>query len=269
MGNSASLKLRKSSFDQIVPFWPKKQIFSPKEFSNKTLIESVKALEKAGLPSNEYLVVYSSKEYKALYFSENVYDILGYTGAELVNLKTFAFFNLASISHLKLIYHLKKFTKAFKKLNKEKGFRPDYIRNNLAGIRLKTKGGIEKTFMMINQFQVNQDFELHDTNICSFIDISHLYSGKEYWGIYKAFSDSGSLMKVYSNNGKAMDRFISTNGKAILKLKYEGFSNEKIQELLNMKKVSFEKYRKSMLSITGAKDLSALIQILKYCNIIH
>lgn len=269
MGNSLSLKLRNSSFDQLVPFWPKKQLFSSKEFSNKTLIESVQALEKNGLPPNEYLVVYSPKEYKAIYFSENVYDILGYTGEELVNLKTFAFFNLASISHLKFIYHLKKFGKAFQKLNVEKGFKPNSIKNSFAGIRLKTKSGIEKRFMMINQFQVNTHFELHDTNICSFIDISHLYSGKDYWGIYKAFNDTDDLMKVYSSNGKAIDRFISTNQKTILKMKYEGFENKKIQELLNMTKASFNKNCSTMLETTGAKDLSALIQILKYCRIIH
>jgi len=275
LGNSKSMsdlsisKIRSSSFDQLLPFWPKEQSFSSGKISNNTLIESVKALEKEGLPSNEYLVVYSPKEYKALYFSENVFDILGYTGEELVNLKSFAFFNLASVSHIGFIYHLKKFASAFKNLNKAKGFNPQTIRNNVVGMRLKTKSGIEKTFMMINQFQVNENFEMNDANVCSFIDISHLYHSRNYWGIYEASNNtSDSLTQVYFNKGKPLDSFLNTNEKAILKLTVEGFSPEKVQDLLNMKKVNFDKNCANMLAKTGANDLSALLQLLNYCGVL-
>jgi len=196
-------KIRKASFNQLAPFWPREQLFIPKQYSNQTIIDSVKALEKEGLPVNEFLIISSPKEYLPLYFSQNIHEILGYTSDELLKLKAL-------------------------------------------------------------------NFEMDETIITSLIDISHLYSNKNYWGIYEAFNDTkDSLTQVYSNKEKSLDSFLNVNEKAILKLTIEGFTPEKIQELLNMKKAIFDKNCENMLNRTGANDLSALIQLLNYCGAVN
>jgi len=269
MSDSSISKLRSSSFDELLPIWPKGQLFSSGNISNKTLVDSVKAIEKEGLPPNEYLCVYSLKEYKPLYFTKNVLDILGYSNEELVNLKLFSFFNLASISHIGFIYNLKKFENRFKKLVKKKEFKPHIFKTCSAGMKLKTKNGIEKTFIMASQYQVSEHFEMHDTNVSSFIDVSHLFNSKNYWGIYTVFGDTSQrLTKVYFNKGKSLDSFLTPNEQGILRLSIEGFSPEKIQELLNMKKEIYDKHGTNILSKTGANDLSASIQLLNYCGIL-
>ena len=65
-----------------------------------------------------------------------------------------------------------------------------------------------------------------------------------------------------------MDSLLTPSEQSILKLTIEGFRPEKIQDLLNMKKEGFDKICAKMLSKTGANDLSALIQILNYCEIL-
>ena len=267
LSNSSFSKIRHKSFDLLAPFWPKEQLFIPKETSKETLIENVKAIEKQELPSNEFLIVSSPKEYLPLYYSQNVYNILGYSTDELLRFRSFAFFKLSSISHIQYLYNVQKFVSSFIKLNKEKQFKAQIFKANIAGMKLKTKKGLEKFFLMVCQYKVGKNFEMHDTVVTRFIDISHLYSSKNYWAIYEATNDKAEhLTQTYFNNIKSIDSFFNSNEKAILKLTSEGFSGEEIQDLLKMKKPNFEKNCANMLSIAGAKDFSALIQLFSYCG---
>ena len=237
-----------------------------KEEDIQPIINQIKVLEKFSSTKNRFFVLFSHQVFLPLYISANVIQH-GYTQEDISKLSIYDGFKAIHWKQITMGVKVINWTKKFTKLIINYPLQGDEI--IFCGIKFKNKFGSYRSLLIKFKFL---NIDKHRQPLYSFAeveDITDLYKVNAYWGLFTSKSNTPAS-RVYFSSGskKEATTLLSPRELEILKLIIADKKSQEISNLLNISTETVKKHRKNMIARIGAKDMTALIQILKLSNVL-
>ena len=246
--------------------WIKAHEYFDEATSVEDIIKTIKAVENSNVHHNELVFVNCMIDFKPLYVSKNIEQILGYTQDEFLSWGSKAYFNISALDQPDFWTDLMNWE------NEAKRSIPSsetYIKGRgfYCGISQILKDGTSKRFLSRHETVFGKNFEVPKYIILYFEDITPFFNGNEYWMLFQNFTNQKMHTKFYKKSG-VDNNIITDREKEVLVLIGQGKTTKEISSLLGISTLTVSQHRKNMIRRTGAKDTSALIHFCKICEVI-
>ncbi len=228
-----------------------------------------KAVNKYAEMNNQYVNIYSFKQKKILALSNNHREVLGYdVSAEdyITNGKYYFVRDLPLVQSsifLQFSYLYISKIKSYLKHSKD----VDNIYMYFHNFQLKHKNFTRHLGVFATALNINQTKDI-DLVLVINSDVSHLVKDPSLWwcnlSVENELHFSGHKDRLLVKD----KHIFSKKEKDILTLLSNGKTNAEILEELNITAPTLEKHRNNLLEWTGAKDISTLLQIIKFGNLL-
>lgn len=228
-----------------------------------------KAVNKYAEMNNQYVNIYSFKQKKILALSNNHKEVLGYdvSAEDYITNGKYYFVRDLPVAQSSIFLQF------------------SYLYISKIKSLLKQSENIDNIYMYFHNFQLKHKnftrhlgvyatvLNIHQTKDIDLVliinkDIGHLVKDPNLWWCSLAVEN-----QLYYSGHK--DRLLvkekhifSKKEKDILTLLAKGKTNLEIIEQLNISSATLEKHRNNLLEWTGAKDISTLLQIINYGNLL-
>ena len=238
-----------------------------KEEDIQQIISQIKVLENFSSNKNRFFVLFSHQAFLPLYISANVIQH-GYTPEGIANLSIYDGFKAIHWKQITMGIKLIGWTGKFTKLAINYPLEGDEI--IFCGIKFKNRFGDYRSFMFKLKFLSVDKLKQPIYSFIEAEDITDLYKVHTYWGLFTSKSEHSRARRVYFSSGskKESRTLLSPRELEVLQLILAEKQSQEISELLNISIETVRKHRKNMIARIGAKDMTALIQILKLSNIL-
>lgn len=211
---------------------------------------------------NSVKVVFDHANFKILQISDNVELLIGYPAEDFLRLNILFAFKLFPFEHFNFAYvwHKWAFSIYYKLgvLNNAK--------QTLCGVKIRHKDGrIGRVMFRHTPIEMTKS-GLVKVAIISIDDITHLIKGSFYWGRLEC----GNIIHHFLSTDKKdiSHDIISEREKEILNLIAQGKESKEIGDILFLSSHTVDNHRRNMISKTGARDTTSLIQICRMAGII-
>jgi DNA-binding CsgD family transcriptional regulator len=220
--------------------------------------------------NNQFVSIFNTKSQRVMYMSDNYLDVLGYacTEEDYKRWSTFYWMRDLPFAQSWFFMQMSLFFKSTVQPELKKAGNSKSLTWYMHNFRLKHSRGVVKNISL-----TGSGLEL--TNDGSMVvmmlvikDIAPLINEKNTW--WAQFLINGEEKYFYHpDDGKIKKGMILSNREVeILMLIAQKKESKQIAELLNISPQTVDKHRKNMLEMTGAKDISSLMQICEIGNII-
>jgi DNA-binding CsgD family transcriptional regulator len=207
---------------------------------------------------NSVRIIFDHVNFKSFHISNNIESLWGYPIDEFYDLNMATFFKLFATEHqgfpalwLKWAFSIQ--SKLGTSFNGKQA---------ICGIKAIRKDG-ELMRLLIRQFALETNEKGIPTISAFTIDnITHLMKADFYWGRMECGLDKKQYHHFLSTDvkNKATDLF-NEKEKEVIRLLAHGKESKEIGSLLFMSSHTVDNYRRKMITKTGLKDTTALIQI--------
>ncbi len=237
-----------------------------KEADIQPIINQIKIIEKFSSTKNRFFALFSHQTFLPLYISANVIQH-GYTPEDVSKLSIYDGFKAIHWKQITMGVKVINWTRKFTKLIVNYPLQGDEI--IFCGIKFKNKFGAYRSLLIKFKFLRVDKQRQPLYSFAEVEDITDLHKVNSYWGLFTSKSHtSASRVYLSSGNKKEAISLLSPRELEILKLIIADKKSNEISELLNISAETVKKHRKNMIARIGAKDMTALIQILKFSNIL-
>lgn len=243
---------------QIKTIWTDMTQSHPENSEVKSYDES--SLDLLSKNSNSVITIINLKEYKDLYVSSNVETIWGFSQNTNPIIGILQYIKMITFDHaLFPIIAGKWYLQCLKSIGYENKTNQKII---FVGAKFKTRfGKTIRTF--IHTSHLDEDADRNPINIINTVqDISHFMKDDFWWMRFSSGEHSENIKYYHSSTGKTFEGdIVSDREKDILRLINQGMESQEIAKTLFLSLATVQTHRKNMLSRTGMKDVTALLQI--------
>ena len=220
--------------------------------------------------NNQFINIFNLKKQKVLFMSENYVEILGYNYSQEQYKKWSIFYWLRDLPFTQS-YFILQISNFYKKtvsplLNTDDANKSLtwYMHN----FQLKPPGGKRRHLgLTCTALEIDKTGKLEIILIIN-NNIESQIKDKDIWW-FDIVVNKTNTFSYNSEDKKMMPRaMLSDREKEILKLIERGETTKSISDLLAISPLTIEKHRKNMIDSTGAKDISMLLQICKFGNLL-
>jgi len=221
-------------------------------------------------PKEQLIFLYKVGDFKPIYTSPSIENILGYTQSEYLSLGYKSHMppqNHSDFDYLReLIVCLKEINKNYK-INNFTSKRADIF---IFGRQLRTKRGDIKHFLVSYSYKTAEDSKLPNYALIYFHLIDHLMNAiPTFWFYSKAATNSTKKMAhfyKYNEIRYCKNKLITKREREVLSHIAMRKSSKEVAQILNLSSETIDKHRKNAMNRLGVKDTTALIQILHICD---
>jgi DNA-binding CsgD family transcriptional regulator len=259
------------TIDKVIDFLRSKQRVYFKE--DELRIENLSTLDDShinGFSQNENSVklLFDVSGTKFLSVSNNVEAISGYSENEILKGDLSLVLNVLTVGHFLFPYTWGKW---ITDIYKQTGNLDD-LKITICGVKMKHKNG--QTLTGLIQYSpvdiLNNTVDgVSKTATMSITEISHLVKSDFYWMQAKfGLKEKQTHHLISTDKINNPNDIISDREKDVLRLIAQGMESKEIGETLFISTHTVNNHRRNMISRTGARDTTALIQICKMSGII-
>jgi DNA-binding CsgD family transcriptional regulator len=252
------------SIEEFFSLWQETKTHNSQN-TNEAIENTV--LDNYAMLNNQFINIYSLKQHKVLYMSNNFSEVLGYKCSREDYQKWAAYYWLRDLPFsqstlfLKLSYLYK--TKLDKILKESQGDINFYFNN----FKLKINRAETKHLGLTCTTIDTKPDEGIDKVLIINSDVSPYLKDSDTWWMDLKISDLAYSYHSDSNSLKPKS-ILTPREMEILELAQKGFITKDIGEKLDISPATVEKHRKNLIEYTGAKDISSLLVILRLANMI-
>lgn len=259
--------LRERAYKNFVAEWQANYIHA-NEIDKTKLIADLKHLENMGFNKNVVTMLFDHKQFNPLYFSDNFCKIMGYTRTSIERWGGKGIFRIVHWQHINLMLqmHLQGNKFIQRVPLKWKTINP---KNFLCGLKVVCKDGtVKNCFLNITRLSFDENNQ-PALSIAHIEDITPLLKGNLFW-IRFVRGNQNEYTRLYRSQGakKEFKDLISKRELELLKLIAEGKESKEISKLLHISLNTVENHRKNMIARSGARDMTALLQICRMAEIL-
>lgn len=250
-------------------FW--QQLYQDKEFAdNKGYLKQTAILEELARKNNTFYFLFDSKNYRIVYFSDNVESIFGYSSESLKRWNILLAFKVMDPNHLTFPMVVAKWAiEAAQHFNRLTKVPNPEVTCSFCGLKIRHKKGHYLGILVrYTPIEMGED-GFSPIGIGMVQDVSHFLKSDFYWA-RASFGNSGQHIACYHSLTKEnlYADIISDREKDVLRLIADGLSSKEIAERLFIAQNTVDRHRKNMLARTGAKDTTALVELCRLCDIL-
>lgn len=211
---------------------------------------------------NSVKVVFDHVSFKILQISDNVEFLIGYSLEDFQRKNMLLALKLFTLDHFTFIFvWLKWAVTVYNKL----GHLND-SKQIICGVKVRHKDGrIVRAMFRYSAIEMTKS-GLVKVAAISIDDITHLVKGDFYWGRLVRGADIHHFLSTDKKD--TPHDIISEREKEILNLFAQGKESKEIADLLFLSSHTVDNHRRNMISKTGARDTTSLIQICRMGGVI-
>jgi DNA-binding CsgD family transcriptional regulator len=239
------------------------QIWKQIESNPKTdSLEDNFLLDQYALQNNQFINIYSLKQHKVLYMSQNLAEVLGYQTTKKEYEKRAAYYWLRDLSFQQSSFFLKFSYFYLKKIRKHLRADGGTIHFYLHNFKLKQPNNqVRHLGLSCTSLELDAENNL-DKILISNIDMGSQIKDPNTWWMDLQYNLQQHSYYCEDKEIKPKP-FFTKRETDILKLVEKGLKNKEIASELGISAATIEKHRNNMLAYSGAKDLSSLLEIAK------
>jgi DNA-binding CsgD family transcriptional regulator len=219
--------------------------------------------------TNVFVAVFDMLSLNVIWHTDNLDDMFGYTKEEFKEKGMLLFFKGLTFSHKLFLFQSVILSNlVFKTASKEQ--RLEYLGAQYVGLRATNpKTGLEFSYSL-RQHCIKADDNGNPLHyLCLMENCTHLVKNDRFWGRFQVGKQDKMIHHFYSNQFLTMKGDILTPREIeILELLGKGLESIEIGNRLFISPHTVDKHRKNMISKTGARNITALLEIAKTCQII-
>ena len=249
-------------YETLEKFYPEDNEINYEKYLEKSLLINLLNNQQGNLN-----LLIEVKRFNVIYVSGNVLDFTGYqieefghdvvaTFMELLDHKHISFLNVLAGWAINILKNLPLSYKSKQQIS-------------IWGLKVFHKSGKGRRWYL-NVMPLEFDKTSNPTLILLTIqNITHLIKGEDYW-IRGVFGDTEKKIFVYhANEEKSVaNEIISEREKEVLDHISQGLDTKHIASLMNISANTVNNHRRNMLSRTGTRDTTALIQLCKMMGVV-
>ncbi len=219
--------------------------------------------------NKQFINIYSLKQKRVLYLSDNLGEVLGYDCSPEEYKKWSAFYWLRDLPIAQSMFFVQ--FSVFYKTTVQKLLEANKISNltfYMHNFKLtppnkeKQRLGLTCTVLDLDKSPFLDKILIINTNIDSLI------KDKEAWWCNLSINNANFYSKHSEHSSFKPKHILSEKELAVLDLIEKGLKSKEIAEKLEISTATVDKHRNNMLEWTGAKDISSLIQLAKIGKIL-
>jgi DNA-binding CsgD family transcriptional regulator len=217
---------------------------------------------------NSVKILFDVVNVKILQVSNNVEAISGYSEKEILQGNLILVLKFLTFEHFLFPHTWVKWITGIY----EKTGNLDNLKVTCCGVKMKHKLGHEMCgIIQYTPVEILNNLKdgVSKTAIMTITDISHLMKSDFYWLRAEFGLDNKCVHHLLSidKNDNSRD-IISDREKEVLRLIAQGLDSKGIGKILFASPHTIDNHRRKMLTKTGARDTTALVQICRMCGII-
>jgi DNA-binding CsgD family transcriptional regulator len=215
-------------------------------------------------------IIFDHVNFKVLQISDNIQNVTGHSAKDFSKPSLSFIFNFFTLDHYNFIYVWLKWSLSLHARLKgdELARRMFSVRHAICGVKVKHKDGHVMRILMRHHTLEQTETGLPIVAGITIDDISHLIKPdfNHYWGRIESGRDERFFHHLVSTDKKSIEAdILSDREKEVLRLLAKGKESKEIGALLSISSHTVDNHRRNMLSRTGVRDTTGLIQI---CNMI-
>jgi DNA-binding CsgD family transcriptional regulator len=214
-------------------------------------------------------IIFDQVNYKILNVSDNIESLTGHTVESLRNTNISSFLSFVVFDHILFLYVWIKWVNQI--IGKAGNIKDVHLGSitTFCGIKIRHKDGHIMRLMIRQTGLEHLDNGAMKVSVISADDISHLIKSDSYWGRIAYGDERKYLHHLMSKDKKDMPHdIISDREKEVLRLIAKGMESKEIANELFISNHTVDNHRRNMISRTGARDTTALVQICRMAGII-
>ena len=220
--------------------------------------------------NNQFINIFNLKKQKVLFMSENYVEILGYNYSQEQYKKWSIFYWLRDLP-LTQSYFILQLSQFYKKTISPLLNTQDQTKSlswYMHNFQLKPPGAKRRHLgLTCSALEISKTGKLEIILIINNNIESQIKNTDVWW--FDILVNNNEKYSYNSIDKKMVPKpILSDREKEILKLIENGKDTRSIAENLDLSPLTVEKHRKNMLDRTGAKDISMLLQICRFGNVI-
>lgn len=240
----------------------------PYDARNQTEIEEFSSLMDSYARINkQFINIYSLKQKKVLYMSDNLKEVLGYEHSKKDYEKKSALLWLRDLPISQSVFFVQ--MSVFYKNQIQKILEAGNISSFtffLHNFKLKPFGshtrhlGLACTVLDLDKSPYLDKILIMNTNV------EPLIKDKNSWWCFLSANNDTFYSKHSETSGIKEKHLISSKALEVLNLLDQGEKTKEIADKLEISIATVEKHRNNLLELTGAKDISSLLQLAKMAH---
>ncbi len=211
-------------------------------------------------------IIFDQVNFKILNISENVETLSGYSAVSLRNTSITSFLSFVVFDHMFFLYVWVKWLNQI--CGKYEKIPTDSIAT-FCGVKIRHKDGHIMRLMIRQtglEFLENGAMKI---SVITADDISHLLKSDFYWGRMEFGEHKRYIHHLNSTDKKDVSQDILTDReKEVLNRIAYGMESKEIGKEIFVSPHTVDNHRRNMISKTGARDTTALVQICKMAGVI-
>jgi len=234
----------------------------------KLLISEAKTYEKFNHDENNIISLFHLNDFTLSFVSKNASEKFNCPEKNGILLTDKALFYILDNSHIEFPQNVFEWSKSFTNDFSAKGPALENSVNYFCGVKVLNKDGEPISYFIRQHIRTYNTAGRPCTCVCFLTDITHLYKADFYWARMVRGNHKEITAFKLSNSTKEQKDILTKRERQVLQLISSKKESKEISKILNISINTVDNHRKKMIKRSGAKDMTALIQLSKMAGLL-